>query len=176
VGTFDDYFASLSDGSVFGEPVSASSTLHLALNPKEANNPKVPRARSRSCPLPRQDGVVAVGEIGFDDQTAEEEKSISPPARARWKVRPARLGPRPTGTRARNRTKPGARSVRRDPRRRVLIDHNNEETFAPVLATRLLGRATSIYPETKDGRGEDGASSRNTEPTASSSTAPQTGA
>src|SRR5512145_1707695 len=76
VGTFEDYFNTL----LGWEPFRASQfgirhVCALSLNPKEANDPRI--AEGVVDLLPRylvKDGVVAVGEIGFDDQTAAEER------------------------------------------------------------------------------------------------------
>ena len=51
----------------------------MALNPKEANNPRLADGVLEL--LPRyleKDGVVAVGEIGYDDMTRRRGASTSP--------------------------------------------------------------------------------------------------
>ena len=76
VGTFEDYFNTL----LGWEPFRASQFgirhfCTMALNPKEANDPRV--ADGVVALLPRyldKETVVAVGEVGFDDQTPAEEK------------------------------------------------------------------------------------------------------
>src|SRR5437667_7518828 len=79
VGTFEDYFASLLGWERFrASQFGIRHFCTLALNPKEANNPRV--AQGVIDLLPRyleKDGVVAVGEIGFDDQTEAEAKYFS---------------------------------------------------------------------------------------------------
>src|SRR5437899_591364 len=78
VGTFEDYFLSLLGWERFR--ASQFGIRHLctmALNPKEANNPAV--ARGVLDLLPRyleKDGVVAVGEIGFDEMKPAEERAF----------------------------------------------------------------------------------------------------
>lgn len=76
VGTFEDYFRSLIGwerhrASQFG----IRHFCTLSLNPKEANNPRVAQGvidlLTRYLP---KDGVVAVGEIGYDDMTADEDR------------------------------------------------------------------------------------------------------
>jgi len=78
VGSFTDYF----DALVGWEPFRASQFgirhhCTIALNPKEANDPRcVPVLEV----LPRyleKDGVVAVGEIGYDSMTADEDKAFA---------------------------------------------------------------------------------------------------
>jgi predicted metal-dependent TIM-barrel fold hydrolase len=74
VGSFVDYFDSL----IGWEPFRASQYgirhhCTIALNPKEANDP---RCREVLEVLPRflaKDGVVAVGEVGYDSMTREED-------------------------------------------------------------------------------------------------------
>lgn len=78
VASFTDYF----DALVGWEPFRASQFgirhhCTIALNPKEANDPRcVPVLEV----LPRyleKDGVVAVGEIGYDSMTADEDKAFA---------------------------------------------------------------------------------------------------
>ena len=75
VGTFEDYFLSLLGWERFrASQFGIHHFCTLALNPKEANNSVI--AQGVLTLLPRyleKDGVVAIGEIGFDDQTDEEE-------------------------------------------------------------------------------------------------------
>ena len=75
VGTFEDYFLSLLGWERFrAQQFGIRHFCTLALNPKEANNPKV--ADGVIALLRRyleKDGIVAVGEIGYDDQTEAEE-------------------------------------------------------------------------------------------------------
>src|SRR5919204_5092803 len=75
VGTFEDYYHSLLGWERFR---ASQFGIHhfccLALNPKEANNPNVAPGVMEI--LPRylvKDGVVAVGEIGFDEMSPAEE-------------------------------------------------------------------------------------------------------
>src|SRR5687768_11618291 len=78
VGSFTDYFDSL----VGWEPFRAAQFgirhhCTIALNPKEANDP---RCREVLDVLPRylnKDGVVAVGEIGYDSMTADEDSAFA---------------------------------------------------------------------------------------------------
>ena len=79
VGTFEDYFLSLLGWERFrASQFGIQHFCTLALNPKEANDPALARGVLEL--LPRyleKDGVVAVGEIGFDDMTAEEERAFA---------------------------------------------------------------------------------------------------
>src|SRR5205085_12263276 len=117
------------------------------LNPKEANDERI--AEGVVALLPRylgKDGVVAVGEIGYDEQT---------PAEDRWFAEQLELAkrfdlPALVHTPHRDKKRGTGRSlalVREAgfPEERVLIDHNNEETLPLVLATGCWA-AHSIYP------------------------------
>src|SRR5215510_14745544 len=76
VGTFDDYFSALVGWERFrASQFGIKHYCTMARNPKGANNPKLADGVLEL--LPRylgQDGVVAVGEVGYDDQTEVEEK------------------------------------------------------------------------------------------------------
>ncbi len=151
VGTFEDYF-----GSLLGwEPFRASQFgirhfCTLALNPKEANDERI--AAGVVALLPRylgKDGVVAVGEIGYDEQT---------PAEDRWFAEQLELAKRfelpalvHTPHRDKKRGTERSLALVREagfPEERVLIDHNTEETLPLVLRTGCWA-GHSIYPKSK---------------------------
>src|SRR5881394_11893 len=79
VGSFADYFASLVGWERFrASQFGIRHFCTMGLNPKESNNPKLADEVLRL--LPRfldKDGVVAIGEIGFDDQTDAEHESLA---------------------------------------------------------------------------------------------------
>jgi uncharacterized protein len=151
VGTFIDYF----DLLLGFEPYRASQygIRHLstiALNPKEANDERVNEAVVEI--LPRyleKDGVVAVGEVGFDDQTAAEEKFF----RAQIELALDHDLPLLVHTPHRDKVRGVERTLAivremRVAAERVLVDHNTEETVALVADTgHYMG--FSIYPDTK---------------------------
>ena len=151
VGSFVDYFNSLIGWERFrASQFGIRHFCTIGLNPKEANNPKL--SSEVLAMLPRflaKDGVVAVGEIGFDDQTDEEEACL---------VRQVELAaefklPILIHTPHRDKKRGTIRTidvVRRAgfPEERVLIDHNNEETLPIVLETKCWAGHT-IYPNTK---------------------------
>lgn len=151
VGTFEDYFASL----LGWEPFRASQFgirhfCTLALNPKEANDERI--AAGVVALLPRylgKDGVVAVGEVGYDEQTPAEDRWFAEQlALARRFDLPALVH---TPHRDKKRGTERSLALVRDvgfPEERVLIDHNNEETLPLVLDTGCWA-GHSIYPNSK---------------------------
>jgi predicted metal-dependent TIM-barrel fold hydrolase len=150
VESFIDYF----DGLIGWEPFRANQFgirhhCTMALNPKEANDR---RCRGVLDELPRyliKDGVVAVGEIGYDSMTPEEDDAFAAQlSLAVGEDLPALVHTphrdKVSGTRrsldviAESGIEPG----------RVVIDHLNEVTVGLVRDTGCwLG--FSIYPETK---------------------------
>ena len=124
----------------------------IGLNPKEANNEELAEAVMEI--LPRfavKEGVVAVGELGYDEQTALEDRYL----RAQIELAKEYELPIMVHTPHRDKKRGTLRTMDVlaehgfDPRRCV-IDHNNEETIEDVLA-RGYWVAFSIYPETKMG-------------------------
>lgn len=77
VGSFTDYFDALVGWERFrAAQFGIAHHCTIALNPKEANDPRCAEVLDV---LPRylaKDGVVAVGEVGFDSMTVEEEKAF----------------------------------------------------------------------------------------------------
>lgn len=151
VGTFEDYFLSLLGWERFRAlQFGIRHFATLALNPKEANNPQV--ADGVLSLLRRyldKDGVVAVGEIGFDDQTDAEDRVF------RQQVELAREYDLPILIHTPHRDK--RRGTERTlalikelgfPPERTLVDHNNEETLPLTLASGCWA-GHSIYPHTK---------------------------
>jgi hypothetical protein len=151
VGSFVDYFNSLVGWERFrASQFGIRHFCTMGLNPKESNNPKLTDEVLKI--LPRylaKDGVVAVGEIGFDDQTDAEQSSF-----ARQVELAAEFGlPVLIHTPHRDKKQGTIRSIEvvrsvGFPEERVLIDHNNEETLPIVLETRCWAGHT-IYPNTK---------------------------
>ena len=151
VGTFEDYFASLVGWERFrAAQFGVRHFCALSLNPKEANDPRV--ADDVIALLPRwleKESVVAVGEIGFDDQTPAEERYFA------MQIEIARQRDLPVlvHTPHRDKKRGTERSLamvreQRFPEERVLIDHNTEDTLPLVLATGCWA-GHSIYPHTK---------------------------
>jgi len=151
VGTFEDYFLSLLGWERFrAQQFGIRHFCTMALNPKEANNRDV--AQGVIDLLPRyleKDGVVAVGEIGFDEMSEAEVDCF------KQQVELAKQFELPllihTPHRDKKRGTEFTISLIRElkfPEERVLIDHNNEETLPIVLQTRCWAGHT-IYPATK---------------------------
>ena len=149
-GSFADYFDSL----VGWEPFRAAQYgirhhATIALNPKEANDP---RCRGVLDLLPRyleKDGVVAVGEIGYDAMTPVEDEVFA--AQLELAIRhelPALVHTphrdKAAGTR---RTLDVVKEAGIDPGG-VLVDHLNEVTVGLVRDSGCW-MGFSIYPETK---------------------------
>lgn len=150
-GSFEDYFLSLLGWERFrASQFGIAHFCCLALNPKEANDPAL--ADDVLALLPaylEKDGVVAVGEVGFDDQTAAEERVFVAQARLAVDVGLPLLvhTPHRDKLRGTERTLALVRDLGVAPER-VLIDHNTEETLPRVLDSGCWA-GHSIYPETK---------------------------
>jgi len=151
VGTFEDYFLSLLGwerfrASQFG--IRHFST--MGLNPKEANSAGIADGVLDLLPLYlEKEGVVAVGEIGFDDVTPAEERCF---ARQIELARDAGL-PILIHTPHRDKKRGTERTlalVKESgfPPERTLVDHNTEETLPGVLDSGCWA-GHSIYPQTK---------------------------
>jgi uncharacterized protein len=151
VGSFEDYFLSITGWERFrASQFGIRHFCTIALNPKEANNPDVAQAVIDLMPrYLEKDGVVAVGEIGFDDMTAAEEKYFFAQLElARTFELPVLIHtPHRDKKRGTEHTIALIRKAR-FPESKVLIDHNNEETLPLVLATECYA-GHSIYPNTK---------------------------
>jgi len=153
-GSFADYFASLVGFERFR--ASQFGVCHycaIGLNSKEANQEAL--AEEVLDLLPRylcKEGVVAVGEIGYDDQTDLEEKAF----RAQLELAKEVELPVMIHTPHRDKKQGTTRSMNVIEEHgiapsRVVIDHNNEETVEEVLE-RGYWAAFTIYPHTKMGK------------------------
>jgi predicted metal-dependent TIM-barrel fold hydrolase len=151
VGTFEDYFLSLLGWERFR--ASQFGIRHFAtmgLNPKEANNERVATGVLELLPLYlEKEGVVAVGEIGFDDVTPAEERCFAA------QIELARAADLPilihTPHRDKKRGTERTLALVKDlkfPPELTLVDHNTEETLPGVLDSGCWA-GHSIYPKTK---------------------------
>ncbi|HYI18683.1 MAG TPA: TatD family hydrolase, partial [Solirubrobacteraceae bacterium] len=150
-GSFVDYFNSLLGWERFrASQFGIRHHCTIGLNPKEANDAALRREVLEL--LPRflaKDGVVAVGEIGFDAMTpAEEETLLAQFVLAKEHELPALVHTphrdKLAGTR---RTLELVEQSGMAPET-VLIDHNNELTVKEVHASGCWA-GFSIYPNTK---------------------------
>ena len=150
VGSFTDYF----DALVGWEPFRASQFgirhfCTIGLNPKEAGDPRLDGVLDV---LPRyleKDGVVAVGELGFDSMTPQEDMAFSVQLELAMNHGLPALVHTPhrdkvAGTR---RTLDVVRESGIEPGR-VVVDHLNEVTVHEV-ADSGCWMGFSIYPDTK---------------------------
>ncbi len=124
----------------------------IGLNSKEANDEALAEAVMEI--LPRfavKEGVVAIGEIGYDEQTALEDRYFRRQLElARELDLPVMIHtPHRDKKRGTTRSMDVCEEHGLDPSR-VVVDHNNEETVAEVLQ-RGYWAAFSIYPSTKMG-------------------------
>jgi predicted metal-dependent TIM-barrel fold hydrolase len=151
VGSFEDYFLSLTGWERFrASQFGIRHYCTIAINPKEANVPELAKGVLELMPrYLEKDGVLAVGEIGFDDMTkAEEEMFFAQIELARDAGLPILVHtPHRDKKRGTERTISLVREAK-FPEERVLIDHNNEETLPLTLATGCWA-GHSIYPNTK---------------------------
>jgi uncharacterized protein len=150
-GSFIDYFNSLVGWERFrASQFGIRHYCTIGLNPKEANNPKL--ADEVLALLPRyleKDGVVAVGEVGYDDQTDTEETYFAKQIDLAREFNLPILIHTPHRDKKRG-TERSIALIRRHnfPVELTLIDHNNEETLPLVLASGCWAGHT-IYPKTK---------------------------
>jgi predicted metal-dependent TIM-barrel fold hydrolase len=150
VGSFTDYFDSLLGWERFrAAQFGIRHHATIALNPKEANDP---RCREVLAEIPRyllKDGVVAVGEVGYDSMTPEEDAVFAAQLQMAHEAELPVLVHTPhrdklAGTR---RTLDVVRESGLPPER-VLVDHLNETNVALVRDAGAWA-GFSIYPDTK---------------------------
>jgi predicted metal-dependent TIM-barrel fold hydrolase len=150
VGSFVDYFDGLLGWERFrAGQFGIAHHCALALNPKEANDPRLRGVLDLLPYYLEKDGVVAVGEVGYDSMTpAEDEVFAAQLALAVEHDLPVLVHTphrdKLAGTR---RTLDVVRESGIDPGR-VLVDHLNELT-APLVAGSGCWLAFSVYPDTK---------------------------
>ncbi|MDD9945213.1 MAG: TatD family hydrolase [Myxococcales bacterium] len=151
VGSFEDYFLSLVGWERFrAAQFGIRHYCTIGLNPKEANTPEIVEGVMELIPrYLEKEGVVAVGEIGYDDMTEAEDRIFE------RHIELARTFDLPVliHTPHRDKKRGTERIIARVrelgfPEERVLIDHNNEETLPLVLETKCWA-GHSIYPATK---------------------------
>ena len=153
IDTFRDYYNSLIGWERFrASQFGIKHYCTIGLNSREANNEALAEKVMEILPLfLYKEGVVGVGEIGFDDQTAAEEKYY----RLQLELAKEAGLPVQIHTPHRDKKKGTTRSMDiaiehgLNPYT-VIVDHNNEETVKEVL-DRGFWAAFTIYPFTKMG-------------------------
>lgn len=153
VGSFIDYFSSLIGWERFrAAQFGIKHYCTMGLNSKEANNEALAEAVLEILPryLPKE-GVVAVGEIGYDEQTKVEDKYYRLQLELAKKFDMLVMVHTPHRDKKRGTLKSMEVALEHglEPHK-VIIDHNNEETIQDVL-DRGFWAAFTIYPKTKMG-------------------------
>ena len=154
VGSFLDYFSSLIGWERFrASQFGIRHYCTIGLNSKEANNESLAEEVMEILPLfLRKDGVVAVGEIGYDDQSEAEDKYF------RLQIELGKKFKKPILVHTPHRAKKEGTLRSMDvleehkvPPSMAIVDHNNEETVREVL-DRGYWAGFTIYPDTKMGK------------------------
>ncbi len=153
VGSMQDYFAALIGWERFrAGQFGIRHYCTMGLNSKEANNERLAEEVLDILPLYLdKEGVVAVGEIGFDDMTPAEDHAF------RAQLEMARELDMLVMVHTPHRNKTRGSSLSMDiieehglRPERVVMDHNNEETVRETL-DRGYWAGFTIYPRTKMG-------------------------
>lgn len=153
VGTYVDYLSSIVGWERFrAGQFGMRHYCTIGLNSKEANNEELAEGVMEWLPrFALKEGVVAIGEIGYDEQTALEDRYF----RAQLELSKELGLPVMVHTPHRDKKRGTSRSMDVieehgiEPSM-VVIDHNNEETVGEALQ-RGYWAAFSIYPSTKMG-------------------------
>jgi len=153
VGSFVDYFSSLIGWERFrASQFGIAHFCAIGLNAKEANNEALAKEVLELMPrFALKEGVVAVGEIGYDEITKAEDEVLE------WQMNFANEHELPVMVHSPHRDK--KRGIVRTlelakstgvPMEMLIVDHNNEETVEDTLNAGAWA-AFTIYPHTKMG-------------------------
>ncbi len=153
LGSYVDYFSSLVGWERFrSSQFGIAHYCAIGLNSKEANNEALAKEVLELVPrFALKEGVVAIGEIGYDEITPAEEKAYI------WQLDFAVKHDMVVMVHSPHRDK--KRGIQRSlavakevglPMQKLVIDHNNEETVEDVLNAGAWA-AFTIYPHTKMG-------------------------
>ncbi|HSG75938.1 MAG TPA: TatD family hydrolase [Burkholderiales bacterium] len=153
VGSYLDYLSSIVGFERFrASQFGIRHYCTIGLNSKEANNEALAEGVMELIPrFALKEGVVAIGEIGYDEQSALEDKYF----RLQLELAKKLDLPVMIHTPHRDKKRGTSRSMDvcdehgLDPKK-VVVDHNNEETVKETLE-RGYWAAFSIYPSTKMG-------------------------
>ena len=153
VGSFVDYFSSLVGWERFrASQFGISHYCAIGLNSKEANDEGLAREVLELLPLyALKEGVVAVGEIGYDEITDAEERAYQ--AQLEFALEHDMVVMVHSPHRDKKNGILRSLDVAAEvgiPMGKLVIDHNNEETVQSVL-DRGAWAAFTIYPHTKMG-------------------------
>ena len=153
VGTYVDYLSSIVGWERFrAGQFGIRHYCTVGLNSKEANNEALAEGVMEWLPrFALKEGVVAIGEIGYDEQTPLEDRYFRQQlALAKELGLPVMVHtPHRDKKRGTSRSMDVCAEMGVDPSM-VVIDHNNEETVAETLQ-RGYWAGFSIYPSTKMG-------------------------
>ncbi|MCH2103210.1 MAG: TatD family hydrolase [Planctomycetes bacterium] len=153
LGSFTDYFASLIGWERFrAAQFGIKHYCAMGLNSKEANDEGLAREVLEVLPLyALKEGVVAIGEIGYDEITPAEERAYE------WQLNFAKENDMVVMIHSPHRDKKNGiiRSIEVAqnvgvPMEKFIVDHNNEETLEDTLNAGAWA-AFTIYPHTKMG-------------------------
>ena len=153
VGSYLDYLSSIVGFERFrASQFGMRHYCTIGLNSKEANNEELAEGVMELIPrFALKEGVVAIGEIGYDEQTALEDRYY------RLQLELAKKLDLPVMIHTPHRDKKSGTTRSMDvcvehglDPTKVVVDHNNEETVKEVL-DRGFWAAFSIYPSTKMG-------------------------
>ncbi|MFT4541206.1 MAG: putative metal-dependent TIM-barrel fold hydrolase [Planctomycetota bacterium] len=153
IGSYIDYFSSIVGWERFrASQFGIAHYCTIGLNSKEANNESLAKEVLEIIPrFAFKEGVVAIGEIGYDEITAAEERAYQ------WQLQFAKDNDMVVMVHSPHRDKKAGISRSLDvaaevglPVEKLVIDHNNEETVKEVL-DRGAWAAFTIYPNTKMG-------------------------
>ena len=151
VGSFIDYYDSLIGWERFrASQFGIKHYCTIGINPKETNNVEMAEAVMKLLPrYCQKDGVVAIGEIGYDDMTDAEERFFAEQLQLAMDLDlPALIHtPHRDKKRGTERTLALVKEVGIN-EEMVLVDHLNEQTLPLVLETGCW-RGHSVYPHTK---------------------------
>ncbi len=151
LGSFKDYFSTLVGWERFR--ASQFGIVHyctMGLNSKEANQVALAEQVMELLPLyVGKEGVVAIGEIGYDDQTEAEDRFYRLQLELAKEVNLPVLIHTPHRDKKKGTTRSMDVSEEHglDPKM-IIVDHNNEETVKEVL-DRGYWAGFTIYPHTK---------------------------
>ncbi|MEO8719180.1 MAG: TatD family hydrolase [Burkholderiales bacterium] len=153
VGSYLDYLSSIVGFERFrASQFGIRHYCTIGLNSKEANNEALAEGVMELIPrFALKEGVVAIGEIGYDEQSALEDKYY----RLQLELAKKLDLPVMIHTPHRDKKRGTSRSMdvcdehKLDPKK-VVVDHNNEETVKETLE-RGYWAGFSIYPSTKMG-------------------------